>query len=705
MKHLFAVFLFNLILGIILSNPAFLDAKIQSLENKKEIDIIPAKQAYKNKEINFPKRYLNEKALSTVQNKNIDNKDANLQIIKFCNYKNDKKLITFNVYFYYWNYEIANQIEFTITSSFDIDIKETSSKSKTVIPSPESDKVICDIIDNNQILFGEKVMGNITNYECQANLNKDMNNIIIKNVNVNTNIPMKIIYDNEEQKGNKTLNFNNINFNGNSSKESENIQDIDKLNNLLEIIDANVSINDENYFIINGTLYIMDIPVKNETVNMYFMNNIKGNKSLKKYICNSSIIPQKTKLNEYLIELKCDIKNNSINTTIRDLHLSSGISSEKHLTVIKMKDWKDEKPFVILNSNETVDIKADSPSIYINENTSISVEPKKIDSKNAPIQIIKFYNYYTVNKIKFKSIFYFFGEKIAKNIIFRLIIKYNNKIRRLDIAESIKSDCTINNEQLKLVDQEGNEDIIDYECEATIERDINNIKTVSLNSDIPMILLYNNNKEKSVSFKDINFNGNSAKESENLQVRKIYYEKAELIDGEVILIYRDYFKIQGSFQPDDIIEDKEVFIMTFLNNTNGTKKFVEYECMAVTNKSEGENQLLCDTKKNPINTTIEDLHLSSGISIFNNHHLIIIKMKDWEGKDKKIDSIYGMRFSSFQKNSNTLSGGAIAGIVIACVVVLIGVVVLIMIFRKPPLVPMKMNNDSSINKFESTDKL
>ena len=128
MKDLFDFFLFTSILGIILSNPAFLNSKFQSLENKKKMDIIPAKQAYKNKEINFPKRYLNEKASSSVQNKNIDNKDANIQIIKFCNYKNDKKLITFNVYFYYWNYEIANQIEFNITSSFDI--KETSSKNK-----------------------------------------------------------------------------------------------------------------------------------------------------------------------------------------------------------------------------------------------------------------------------------------------------------------------------------------------------------------------------------------------------------------------------------------------------------------------------------------------------------------------------------------------------------------------------------------------
>ena len=551
-------------------------------------------------------------------------------------------------------------------------------------------------------------MGNITNYECQANLNKDMNNIIIKNVNVNTNSPMKIIYNNDEQKENKTLNFNNINFNGNSSKESENLQDIDELNNLVEIIDANVFINnDENYFIINGTLYIMDIPVKNETINMYFMNNIKGNKELKKYICKSSIIQTK-KLIEYLIELKCDIKNNSINTTIRDLHLSSGISTENNLTVIKMKDWKDEKPFVILNSNEKVDIKADSPSIYIYENTSISVEPKKNDNKNANIQIIKFYNYNTVineKKIKFKSMFYFYGKNIAKNIIFRLRIKYNSKNRRLDIAESIKSDCTINNGQLKLVDQKGNEDIIYYECEATIEKDFSKIKSVSLDSDIPMILLDKNNKVNSVSFKDINFNGNSAKESDNLQANSKFYEKVELIDGEIILINRNYFIIQGSYQPEDIIENKEVFKMTFLNNTNGTKNLVEYECMALTNKSEGENQLICYTKKNPINTTRKDLHLSSGISLDNNYHLIMIKMKDWEGKDKKIDSIYGMKYNTFQKNSNTLSGGAIAGIVISCAVVLIGIVVVIMIFRKPPPAPMKMNNDSSINKFESTVKL
>ena len=71
MKYLFIILIVYSNRGFILSNVT------------KEKNII--KKAHKNKEINFPKRYLNENDSSIIY-KEFDNKDANLQIIKFYNY-------------------------------------------------------------------------------------------------------------------------------------------------------------------------------------------------------------------------------------------------------------------------------------------------------------------------------------------------------------------------------------------------------------------------------------------------------------------------------------------------------------------------------------------------------------------------------------------------------------------------------------------
>ena len=189
-----------------------------------------------------------------------------------------------------------------------------------------------------------------------------------------------------------------------------------------------------------------------------------------------------------------------------------------------MKDWNNTEPIEILLYNEKNYLDASSPSIDINENAPISVEPKKNGSKDDYIQVMKFYNYSTdkiTKKIQFQAYFYFNKERITRGIIFRLRIKYsNNKKRRLDIAESVRANCSINNKNF--IDKRGNESIIDYTCEAITEKDINNIKNVSINTDISMVILDEYNYYKRISFKSINFNGNSSKESENLhQISKV----------------------------------------------------------------------------------------------------------------------------------------------------------------------------------------
>ena len=102
-------------------------------------------------------------------------------------------------------------------------------------------------------------------------------------------------------------------------------------------------------------------------------------------------------------------------------------------------------------------------------------------------------------------------------------------------------------------------------------------------------------------------------------------------------------------------------------------------------------QLQCDTTSNPINTTIENLHLSNGIS--DDGTFFTIEMLNWKTNKTQI---IAENLIVHSKSSGGLSGGAIAAIVIACVVVLVAIALVIIIIlrkRNPPV-----NNTAALDK-------
>ena len=157
----------------------------------------------------------------------------------------------------------------------------------------------------------------------------------------------------------------------------------------------------------------------------------------------------------------------------------------------------------------------DSPYSYINEeNTTISEVSKQLDKKEASLQIIRFSNYQRKEKqINFNTLFYFTGIKIAKSLTFNIIIKYSkrsNVLKRESNTESVLSKCNIINNNL--ICQDGNENIINYECEAFINKN-EEIKRVMLNIKRPLKIENKNGTFDYINFNDINFNDDSAEES------------------------------------------------------------------------------------------------------------------------------------------------------------------------------------------------
>ena len=678
MKYLLVISLFFSIFGSIISDVAFKKGTIKSKFNikfkmPKSMDKLQKLKAHINNKKNPSKRSLE-------LDKIIDNKTAKVQIIKFYNYATGKeieKTITFNTYFYFLKKHIPKTINFKVLITF-------------VNSSEETVDTKCDLSNKNWYnIIGD---GYITSYKCSPIINKeDVNKI--KNVNISTSKPMKLIYNETHQ---DDMNFKDINFNGNSSKESENLQNIAKVSELVELTEAQFVSFDRSYFIINGTLDQPGVLNQNEKFNMSFINIINGNKECKSYTCYVYIKPK----NNRQIDLKCDTNDNSINTTIKDLNLSSGVSSESNALVIKMKN-SSQITTIELPIRDEENIAANSEPIDVNENAPLSNNLIFIENKYAGIQFAKFYNYSFDEKIiTFQTYFYFYKKKIPKEIIFRLRVVYNNNKRRLDLAESIKSTCSINDDSL--VGKIGNGVILNYTCIAEPNKEKYIIEKVSINSDIPMIVGNNIGGYEILNYTDINFNGDSKEESSNLNQIKNITKKVELKKSQIVSISRNYLKIQG-LDEEGIMKNGDIYKMKFRYITEDYDRFYEYDCI-VSKNFDTTTELICDTTKNPMSTTLQDIHLSSGYSE-NNKTLLIIKMKNWQ-YDRKIDSIISASTrTNYRTSSSGLSGGAITGIVFACAAVIAGTIVLILVFRKTNKVPEGINNDSSINKYESTEKL
>jgi hypothetical protein len=117
-----------------------------------------------------------------------------------------------------------------------------------------------------------------------------------------------------------------------------------------------------------------------------------------------------------------------------------------------------------------------------------------------------------------------------------------------------------------------------------------------------------------------------------------------------------------------------------MNLTDANDVTNEYECYLSGVKST-TTDLTCDTSSNPLKTTVGKLHLSSGNK--NGETLFVEMDKPGENGTYVITPSAGGNRYTYSKSSSGLSGGAIAGIVIACVVVLAAASIAAIMLRKP----------------------
>ena len=345
--------------------------------------------------------------------------------------------------------------------------------------------------------------------------------------------------------------------------------------------------------------------------------------------------------------------------------------------------------------------------------------PKKKDNKNANIQPIKYHSYEVKKptaddpfwKIEFKVYIYIFGIPIPKTIVYRLRIAHNSKLRSLQDGgdESVKSECTLSDPSLAGQNAtEGKSP--NYNCEANAKNDPGDAQ-VAINTDVDMAYSKPDGSFEYLSFDDINFNGNSSEEATNLQQSTEEIPDFDALkNGDIIDDGdRHTLRIQGTQQRGGIFGLGENITMSFENlYIDGEDNVEPYEC---TINSTNPFILNCDTSRHSIRTSPKSLHLSSGVKNISvtqsrraevtvKQKMLMIEMKDYNNSNT-VDYYTTGSNAKYRKKSSGLSGGAIAGIVIACVVVLVAASIAAIMLRKPspPI------DNSTVVGLKSTDNL
>ena len=353
-------------------------------------------------------------------------------------------------------------------------------------------------------------------------------------------------------------------------------------------------------------------------------------------------------------------------------------------TSAPIEEYKDPSP-----SNEPESANATAANAQVAVDKPVATKPKTTTKTDAPVQVTKFHSFKTEpgsGVVTLGVFFYFFGRPIVKYFVFRLRITYKRAFRNLQeaTAESARTDCEIEDKSL-LGKTLGPEDgaNVNYICEANATQGDVTTANFTLNTDVPLTMVNANGTMESLDFTEVNFNGDSAETASSLQenVIEMSQDSSYYLKESIAYIDKYILILSGRLSNSRLLRRlalNEGTITMNLSNTDGSTN--EYECYISGDSSDSKN-LTCDTQSNPLRSTVRDLHLSSGTN--DDKQTLFIEMKNATGNASyPIVPSPGNKYT-YSRSSSGLSGGAIAGIVIACVVALAAASIAAIMLRKP----------------------
>ena len=375
-------------------------------------------------------------------------------------------------------------------------------------------------------------------------------------------------------------------------------------------------------------------------------------------------------------------------------------------TSLPVENYTDSSP---ADAPESANATAANANVSVDK--PVAVKPKTTGNSKAAVQVTKFHNFKPPTtkgpgKVTFGVFFYFVGRPIVKFIVMRLRITYKSGLRNLQetTAESARTDCELKDPALAgktLSEEEGKN--VNYNCEANATQGDASTANFTLNTDVPMTMVNANGTAETLDFAEVNFNGDAADESTSLQSNTVEVTVSYTFTADnfgfnkQILIFTGKLSSRRRLRNLELSEGQSIQMTLIDGSDEGNK----YDCQ-IYGISSTNSTLLCDTSGNPIRTTVEKLNLNAGTSA-NNKTLFTLKMGENLNGSEPIVSPSSARYS-YNKSSSGLSGGAIAGIVIACVVALAAASIAAIMLRKPT--PPTYDNTTAVDlKNESTQRI
>ena len=347
------------------------------------------------------------------------------------------------------------------------------------------------------------------------------------------------------------------------------------------------------------------------------------------------------------------------------------------------------EPYTMPLPGQPENVPATANNSEVPFNTTVSSVPKRTGNKKAPVQFSKFYGFQPGPNgrglFKFNVLFYLM-RIIPKFIIFRLRITYGARLRNLALgdsgtAESVRSDCTADSKVG--VDASSTGENVKFTCEANSTGDVSTAN-VQVNTDVPLTIVEADGSTSTLGFDNINFNGNAAEEAANLgKVQDL--TEWHILKDTVVSLDGQYLVLSGTDEAQDLrrldLSESDPIIMQLSNQNNENNASDSYSCNYVKGSPA---QLRCDASNKELKTSDQDLQASSGSPSSTNGTLVQIQMKNpSNGNTITVGGGGSGTGNTYRKSSSGLSGGAIAGIVIACVVVLVAAAIAAIMLRKP----------------------
>ena len=336
--------------------------------------------------------------------------------------------------------------------------------------------------------------------------------------------------------------------------------------------------------------------------------------------------------------------------------------------------------------------------------TTLPASPVSVVDRTKRITLVNFNSFYAPPLfvyLTFNSVFRYINVRPARIVTFTITIVYYGFFRNLEeekeIAENTTATCVIDPE-----DEDKINGTCNYKCQAPKQNTTNSIVQIAGSPDFLF-----DNKSTTLDEEGLTFSEEASVAFNNLQNQTFVVDKSAVLnDGEYTINGNKYFTLKGTIDP-NYYQGKVGKDSLYIKFVDSNKEIINIPCTTQSIFNNTEYEFRCTPSSN-LNGTLHLSQLYDNDTDKNEVTAITLNMREryndityqTNGNNTNSGSTTKFNQAKYRKNSSGLSGGAIAGIVIACIVVLIIGSIIAMMLRRPKA---PMDNSTSIVGLRTVD--